>query len=123
MDIATACRDLSLNARLCMLFTDSDGCPALVFKASRLDGIYLEESLAEYLRQEYGGLIVSHNGHQSRQWSADIVVYWVRRTNQLNVQKSVYTTYGNQAETAFAYGILTLAVDIGKTGERATIVE
>ncbi|KAF7798245.1 hypothetical protein EIP86_009462 [Pleurotus ostreatoroseus] len=48
-------------------------------------------------------------------------VQWVTKPSSVNVFKNTFVTYGNEADIAYAYGHLSLFVEVGKPGERATV--
>ena len=47
---------------------------------------------------------------------------WVTHPNTLNVLKNAAIAYGNQADFFHTYGYVVLLVQVGKVGERATIL-
>ncbi|THG97032.1 hypothetical protein EW026_g4903 [Hermanssonia centrifuga] len=126
-DILLVCEELSLEVELNIVFEDY-GDTVILPKAPEVEGIYLEENLCDYLRRECEAKLIGPpvDGtsdtveRSSHEGQVDVALQWVTDLTQLNVQKSNYTAYGNEADLAHAYGYIALIVEVGKLGDRAT---
>ncbi|KAH9831417.1 uncharacterized protein C8Q71DRAFT_302952 [Rhodofomes roseus] len=77
----------------------------------------IEDSLVNYLRNYYGGKLLTRSRWRKR----DMIVEWVTDSPQVNYVKQQYMAFGNEAELTHTYFRICLFVKIGATGSRETI--
>ncbi|KAF7798312.1 hypothetical protein EIP86_009533 [Pleurotus ostreatoroseus] len=138
-----ACDALGLHAKLYLVYTGFDWAndgdyTILLPDDPNLEGCTVEDhAMVRILQGKKGAKRVStvdmtsHNESQTdnsdraarRPQKAPDVVYWITKPNNLNTVKNSIMAYGNQAELDYAYGYISMVVDVGKPGARSTVTQ
>ncbi|PSR70916.1 hypothetical protein PHLCEN_2v13230, partial [Hermanssonia centrifuga] len=129
-DVLRVCKELSLKVELNIMFKDR-GELVMLPKDPKLEGkqLDMDDGLCEYLCHRYKARLVGPPGaadggpkKMSRYpyREVDVELQWVTSLTELNIQKSSFIAYGNQAELSHAYGHIALIVRVGKLGARTT---
>ncbi|KAH9919330.1 uncharacterized protein B0H18DRAFT_1106704 [Fomitopsis serialis] len=115
------CDDLKLKNYLGVVYRrqenySNDVVDILCKQVVNFDGAMVEDSLVEYLRDEYEGQLLTKTKFDK----PDLDVTWVTDTPQVNFVKQQYMAYGNQAEMTHAYFRVCLFAKVGAVGARET---
>ncbi|KAG5644907.1 hypothetical protein DXG03_007459 [Asterophora parasitica] len=125
--IERACRRLSLNPSLYVVYKQKDASFLVPASNTLRNRTFYVEDIAEILchPSEYKGHIIHEFGQHapkerySRTYREDkIRLAWVTPLTQYSHFRSNYIAYGNEASAACIYGDLCLAVEVGPYGDR-----
>ncbi|TDL27753.1 hypothetical protein BD410DRAFT_713244 [Rickenella mellea] len=92
--------------------------------ASGLEHEMQVEDVVETLQEDYGGIVIGQDDRantfdkETMQTSWDTYVTWITPMKSATPIKHNYIAYGNQAEMGYAYGNLSLIVEVGAPGQR-----
>ncbi|KAF7798311.1 hypothetical protein EIP86_009532 [Pleurotus ostreatoroseus] len=148
-DVLQACTALGLHASLWMLFTEKDGdratsvllpsAPAI--EGSRFDSFHVMEELATMRRAKRippvdlskddedddvpAGRVTraSEKAQKKRESEFDMKIHWVTKPTDFNMVKNSVVAHGNEPCIGYAYGYISMIVQVGKPGERSTVNE